>query len=342
MSSIPSGHGEVTQAWINSVTGWSVDSVELTDIGTGIGISSSVYRAVLVGDGCPASVVIKLTATDPAAAYTSTVLSMYRREVKFFELLAQQSPMRVPACHYAEVSDNGDAVVVIMEDLGGNRMCDQIAGMAMEDAERCIDGIADWHAQWWRQVDGLEEQNAAVALGSPMYPAMLPGLFAQGWDKLLASAQCVPPDNLLEIGQRFGELIPGLLQQLNEHPLTLLHGDLRADNIMFDREGAPIVIDFQLIGTGSAAYDLAYFITQSIDADIASEHETALRERWRQRILAKGIPAEDLQRIDADYAAAALFCLVYPVIGARGVDLDDARQGGLVNTMMFAPGACRG
>jgi len=34
------------------------------------------------------------------------------------------------------------------------------------------------------------------------------------------------------------------------------------------------------------------------------------------------------------YRAAALFCIVYPVIGARGMNLDIPREVDLVNTMM--------
>jgi len=334
MSTIPSGPSDVTAAWITSVTDWTVDSIELTDIGTGLGVSSAVYRAVLTGQDCPSSVVVKLTAADPAAAFTSTVLHMYRREVKFFELLAHHSPMRVPAGYYWTVSDDGARVAVIMEDLGGNRPCDQIAGIDLADAERCIDAIAEWHARWWRDVDGLTEQYAALALGNDLYPAILPGLFAEGWEKLMATPQCRPPDNVLEVGPRFGDLLAGLLQQLDQDPVTLLHGDFRGDNLLFAADGSPIAIDFQLIHTGSAAYDLAYFITQTLDADDARAHEEALLDRWRRRVVEAGVDTADLDRIDDDYTAAALFCLVYPVVASRGMDLDDPRQADLVSVMM--------
>jgi hypothetical protein len=34
-----------------------------------------------------------------------------------------------------------------------------------------------------------------------------------------------------------------------------------------------------------------------------------------------------------DYRTAALFCLVYPIVASRGMDLSDPRQRGLVDCM---------
>jgi len=65
-----------------------VSHVDVHEIGAGLGVSSAVYRARLTGTDVPDSVVMKLTAIDEAAAFTSTVLGMYRREAKFFSSLA--------------------------------------------------------------------------------------------------------------------------------------------------------------------------------------------------------------------------------------------------------------
>lgn len=64
--------------------------VDVHEIGAGLGVSSAVYRARLTGTDVPDSVVMKLTAIDEAAAFTSTVLGMYRREAKFFSSLASR------------------------------------------------------------------------------------------------------------------------------------------------------------------------------------------------------------------------------------------------------------
>ena len=334
MPTIPSGISEVTAAWLNEATGWNVEELTTTEIGAGIGVMSAVYRATLTGENCPNTVIVKLTALDPANGFTAQALSMYRREAIFFNDLASQSPIRVPHGYHAAVSDDGATVAIVMEDIGANRPCDQIAGMTVEDAERTVDALAGWHAQWWGKVDGLADSGAAVPLGSPIYPAVVPPLSAEGWEKIAASPNCHIPASLLAIGPRYGEAVPRLLTQLDTAPNTLLHGDYRADNIFFAPDGSPVLLDFQIIGTGSGAYDLAYFITQSLREADATAHEARLFARWKQGLIDAGVPAAELDGMWDDYRAAALFCLCYPLIASRGMDLEDPRSIQLVDTML--------
>ena len=329
---IPKHPDDITAEWLRDHLGWDVTHVEVHEIGAGIGVSSAVYRARLTGTDVPASVVVKLTAIDPAAAFTSTVLKMYRREAVFFNDLANHMPVRVPAGHYGEVSDDGAEFVVVMEDLSGNRMLDQTQVMADADAERCIDTLAKWHANWWNSVDGMCDSGVAVALDDPIYPAMLPGLFDEGWAKLCSSAHCLPPDALQPVGPKYAAAIEGLLQTLSSGAVTLLHGDFRTDNMMFDADDNLILMDFQLTGVGSAAYDIAYFIGSCLDVDAAGER--ALYDRWIAGLIAAGVPEADLDDMWDKYRAAALFCLVYPVVASRGMDLEVPREQALVNVMM--------
>ena len=92
--------------------------------------------------------------------------------------------------------------------------------------------------------------------------------------------------------------------------------------------------DFQLIGTGSGAYDLAYFLTQSLEVDVASAHERALFDRWTAGLGPAACPRATSPGCGSDYRTAALFCLVYPIVASRGMDLDDPRQRDLVVCML--------
>ena len=88
MTAIPASIDEVTAAWLGEVTGREVEAVGIEQIGEGIGVSSALYRCRLDCGGIPESVIVKLPALDEAAVFTSTVLSMYQREVAFFRELA--------------------------------------------------------------------------------------------------------------------------------------------------------------------------------------------------------------------------------------------------------------
>lgn len=333
MTTIPASIDDVTATWLAEVTGLPVEAVGIEQIGMGIGVSSALYRAHLdTGSGLPTSVVIKLPALDDAAVFTSTVLSMYRREVTFFNELASGAPIRVPRCHHASV-DADSHFVVVMEDLGEHRVVDQLEGMTLDDAHAAVDALARWHAAWWGKADALAEAGATLSLADPIYPAVLPMVVDEGWDKLVAAGIAIPAA-IEAVRSRFNAAIPGLLADLAQGPNTMVHGDFRADNLVFDDSGTVAAFDFQLIGTGSGSYDLAYFITQSLEVDLAAQAERPLFDRWTRGLLAGGVSAGDLGLLWEDYRKAALFCLVYPVVASRGMDLDDPRQRGLVGCML--------
>ena len=332
-AAIPTSIDEVTAEWMSAATGWKVTAVRNEIIGVGVGVASAVYRSHLTGSGCPASVIVKMPALDPNAAFTSTVLRMYIREVRFFKTLAKDVPFRVSKSFYGEVNEETSQFAMVVEDLGNLRAVDQVKGMNIDDARRAVDGLAAMHAKWWGKADALAADGTTISLGDPIYPAIVPMVFAEGWEK--CTKEIKMPDSIMQVGPRFGDAVAPLLASLAKGPNTLAHGDYRADNMFFDEQNKLVVLDFQLIGTGIGAYDLAYFITQSIAADDASKHERELFDRWIDGVLSGGAPKElvDKKALWEHYRSAALFCLAYPIVASRGMDLSDKRSFELVDCM---------
>ena len=334
MGAIPTTIDQITPAWLSEATGLGVEAAEVEQIGVGIGVSSALYRLHLTGSGCPATVVVKLPALAEEAVFTSTVLRMYTREAGFFRELATEAPLRVPGCLHHSVDPDTSHFVLVMEDLGSLRPVDQVVGMAVGDAERAVDGLARWHATWWGRADGLAESGLTVSLGDEIYKAVLPMVFGEGWDKMLAEGVPVPAA-LQDVAPRWSAAMPRLLDGLAAAPTTMIHGDYRADNLFFDDDdGQVATVDFQLIGTGHGAYDLAYFVTQSLTSADAAAHERSLFDRWAGALERHGVSGDELAGAWDAYRAAALFCLVYPVVAWRGMDVTDPRQLGLATTML--------
>jgi thiamine kinase-like enzyme len=327
---IPGVIGDVDEMWLKSELGWDVDSIEVQQIGAGIGVSSALYRCTLSGPNCPSSVVVKLPALDEAAVFTSTMLRMYIREANFFGSLCNEMPVDVPLAYLARVDEATSQFVVVMEDLGGLRVVDQNDGMAITDAYAAIDAAAKLHAKWWGRGDELSAAGTTISLGDPIYPAVLPFVFGEGWEKLTKEMEL--PASIMEIGPRFSERLPSLLQSLVTGPNTLCHGDYRADNILFNQAGEPVLVDFQLLGSGTGAYDVAYFVTQSLSMQDASRHERELFDRWITGLTGAGliVNTDDLW---LQYRRCALFCLAYPVIASRGMDLNNPRERKLIEMM---------
>ena len=331
MTKIPTAIDEVTKEWLIAVTGLDVTGLDAEVIGVGVGVSSAVYRLHLRGTDVPETLVLKLPALDEAAVFTSSILRMYEREVRFFEEVRERSPIDVPQGFGGAVSEDGASYFLLMEDEGGHRVVDQIEGMEIGDAERAVDELALWHAEFWGDAERFVETGAAVSLADPIYTAVLPVVFAEGWEKV-SSLMSVDP-LIASVAPRWADAMPAMLTTLSTSPTTVLHGDYRADNIFFAADGHTVLLDFQLTGLGSPSYDLAYFVTQSLLPDVADAHERLLFDRYIAALHAAGVSPVETSGLWEDYRLAALFCLVYPIVAARGMDFDDPRQFALIEAM---------
>jgi aminoglycoside/choline kinase family phosphotransferase len=75
----------------------------------------------------------------------------------------------------------------------------------------------------------------------------------------------------------------------------LCHGDFRLDNLFFANGAghAPLtVLDWQISFKGNGAYDLAYFISQSLNTDDRRSAEKALIDRYVAVLADNGVAVE--------------------------------------------------
>jgi hypothetical protein len=68
-----------------------------------------------------------------------------------------------------------------------------------------------------------------------------------------------------------------------------LHGDYSADNLFFDSDGEVIVFDWGLVTKGPPVFDVAYFLTISLDTEVRRRHEEALLRAYLDGLAARGI-----------------------------------------------------
>ena len=100
-----------------------------------------------------------------------------------------------------------------------------------------------------------------------------------------------------------------MLEHLTSSP-TLIHADWRADNMFINENGEIVVVDFQLVGVGNGAYDLAYFISQSVEREVRSGRERELVQIYVDMLAANGVD-RDFDSVWFDFRVALGFCLAY-------------------------------
>jgi phosphotransferase family enzyme len=139
-----------------------------------------------------------------------------------------------------------------------------------------------------------------------------------------------------DFGERFPSLIPWFFEEITRPPRTFLHGDLRLDQLFFavGADDPPVtVLDWQMTTKGRGAYDVGYFLSQSLTTDTRRSCGDQLIERYAERLAERGIayPREQLWR---DYRVTTAWCFAYPVIGAGRIDVANDRQLQLLRTML--------
>jgi aminoglycoside phosphotransferase (APT) family kinase protein len=97
-----------------------------------------------------------------------------------------------------------------------------------------------------------------------------------------------------------GLVTPWLLA--NQDRFALLHGDYRLDNLLFDPERTWVsVVDWQTLGVGLPARDLAYFTATSLNPQLRPTIEKDLVRDYHRALLGYGVTAYDFDACWRDY-----------------------------------------
>ncbi len=337
MAKIPVHPLSVTPAWLSDVLEADVRGCELEQIAVGVGLLGRLFRAHLDGGpDVPATVVVKLPTLDTTIrTELCEEMEMYLREVRFYEEIGLTNPLPPARAYFAAFDEATHDFVLVLEDLGRLRVTDQLVGCSAADAATVIDAVAVHHAYWWDN-DRLASLSWLKPFNDPPFTAAIAGNYEAAWPKFVELLGSELSPAMREHGERFLSLVPWFLDEITRPPHTFLHGDLRLDQLFFavSADDPPVTaVDWQLTSRGRGAYDVGYFLSQSLAVDTRRSCEDQLIERYAERLAEHGIdyPREQLRR---DYRLTTAWCFIYPVIAAGRIDVANDRQLELSRTML--------
>ncbi|MDQ3293316.1 MAG: ecdysteroid 22-kinase family protein [Actinomycetota bacterium] len=313
----------LTPAWLSEVLGAPVAAVSSSYVGTGQMCDS--VRLTLgyegpVPDDRPASVVAKLPAADPTSRATALQLRSYENEVRFYQQLAPELPMRTPAVFHADIDVETASFVLLLEDLAPAEQGDQLAGCTVERAQVAVDELVKLHAPRWgdRSLLELEWLARDPEQGRQLMLAMLPVFWSGFRDRY---AERLGPE-VHEVGDSLFTALDRYLVPADEHA-TVVHGDYRLDNLLFGGAGGGVpiaVVDWQTCAIGSALTDVAYFIGAGLLEDVRREAEGDLLRRYHDLLVVAGIDGYSWDRCQADYALGSFAGLVMALAASMLVE----------------------
>lgn len=326
--SIPSDAEAISVEWLADAlaragvhVGTRLASVRSESLGAGNGVFGQVSRLHLTYQHCfptePASLILKLPSANTSNRLRAEAFDMHARETGFYRDVAPNLQLHVPRCYLSEFDAVTGRSVLLLEDLGRLQVGDQVAGLGPKRASIAACAIAAAHAQWWDAEPGAAPSWVPRLDGSVM--SQLADVYRRQWPGFVAEFRRSLPAGSVDLGERVADRVDALLRGLSRSPLTLAHGDFRADNLYFDAQCQvdPVVVaDWQLVCRARGAFDVAYLLCQSVDSDDRARWQWTILQRWHERLIAGGVIAYSFADAVADYKRGALLCVVYAVAGA--------------------------
>ena len=335
--SIPANESEITPVWMRDALlagGKSdcptIEEITIENIGAGVGMVGTILRCHLTcqGDaaGLPASVVVKLPSPHQETLQTARRLRLYQREYRFYRDLASHAAIRGPALLYGDFDERDHRFVLVLEDLRDMVSVDQIEGASEAQAITAVRAIARMHGQFWDKVDvppvaGFNEtaDPERHRLVQHVYQSCLPAAF----DRF---GHCFS-DAMRGLAEEYGQRMVEHNDRLSSGSLTFSHGDFRLDNMFFGSDGTDdfAVVDWQVCGVRSGLYDVAYFLSSSVDEEVRRKVERAAVEGYAEVVRSLGVQHFTGEECWRSYRQNMLSCFQTPIIAGGSLDFSCER-----------------
>ncbi len=305
----------------------------------------------------PRSLIAKLPALHRGNRAQAELLGLYEREIRFYRELAPTIGYRTPRhlgsawAPRVEVDPEAGAklgklpdrvvyllaglglflsrwiyrgAVLLLEDLSPAETGDQLDTMDANRLESVMTAIARAHAASWGrgeldQVPWLPRADSA--------PSLLGAFYRRARKPFLQNFRSKVSDDIMALTDRTNDLVIEITAAMSQEPRTLLHGDLRVDNLFFDgpRPEDVIFTDWQVPSRGKGVYDLAYFLTGTLEPDATAADEEGWVRAYHAALARAGVSNYDLDACLADYRVAVLQMLPRVFTASATVDFTNPR-----------------
>jgi aminoglycoside/choline kinase family phosphotransferase len=205
----------------------------------------------------------------------------------------------------ASVPDGSDGLLLLQE-INPARSGDQIQGLSFGELSSVAKSIGAVHARFWnssqlRKIKALPLHHYNRAHETHKH--------VQGFLK-----QCRPLLTEKDFN-RIPSFLPTIIQALRQsknRPITLVHGDLRADNLLFVQTKV-FIVDWQIAARGLGAFDLARVIGGSSAHPLTLQVQHKLVAIWHQTLWKGGVHGYNLSDAWRDYQIGVALTLSIPI-----------------------------
>lgn len=220
----------------------------------------------------------------------------YEREVKIYQIIipaiqahkrATESSIRVPKCYFASYDDRTNDFVLILENLLTKQKqlftVDSSQGLAHTQAVACVRTIARFH----KLCVDLQDNFLFLPLMpvhvefTPLIARSLPNYWKEVKEAYSFVLDRYKLGGIYELSENLSDVYEQYTLELSKSPRTVLHGDYRVGNIMFEKNKDNITIfDWQFACRGPGVYDLVYIICFDLSIEDRRKYEANLMQEY--------------------------------------------------------------
>ena len=326
--------GEITAEWMRQALAAggasaapeiaAVEVEQLSDVTNALG---NLYRCRLItqnGEAAsPASVIVKLPGADALALRFARWMSLHRREYLFYRDVAGQGHVRAPALYYGDFDERSHSFILVLEDLGGMEAVPQSAGIDAARARQAVGAAAALHGRFW-EADGEPALSACGEFLNTRESRIMQTVYLLTLPAALERFGALFTAKTRRLAEAFGFRIAAHFAAVSAGPKTVVHGDFRADNMLFGggRE-ALAVIDWQGCGIGCGMYDVAFFFGTSVTSDLRRRIERDALDEYHATVLRSGAEGYTREECWRSYRQNMLGTLMPMVIGCGALEMSD-------------------
>jgi hypothetical protein len=331
---IPDGPADVTAEWLTQALrdggllgNAGVSSLRFHEFGGGM--AGRVARASITYDhdapGAPVTLVAKFPAPHGPTRELGDLLRIYEREERFYRDLAPRLNIPVPRLYYA--SSDGRRSVLMLEDMAPADEGNLLAGSTLAEAEAIITDLARLHAAWW---DATELERLPW-LPSPNSEAVTSLSDIQGsgaWRAFHGKFGAHMPPDVTALGAWLAR-DHSVVDRLSAPPQTLVHGDMRVNNVLFSAGRPRAFIDWQTAVRGRGPIDVANLFVSSLQPGDRRTAEKDLLPRYHQMLAECGVRGYSFDQCWLDYRLAVVNQFSQVVVLSSLLDVEERLEDGV-------------
>ena len=267
--SFPNSHDELNEEWLSNALGRSVENFETRPIGGGKG---NLGDLVLVSLENGEQIVAKFAANRQESLNAAKRSGLFEREIKFYLELAPKLALRLPTLFASAYDPSSAYFIMLLEYLEPIKDSDSINGIGVDYTRQVLTELSKLHTQG----RDLVETPWVQTMISQHRINNLTIMIERGWPVLQEiCGELVDPLKDINLIERFLET----MSYLNTLDQTIVHGDVKPDNLIISNQGVTI-IDWQGFGTGPPSWDIAYCMCQCLTTEERRFYESELLDSY--------------------------------------------------------------